>query len=59
MGIKVHGHPLSPAVKRVLLCLAEKDLDHEFIFVDLQTGQHKKEAHISLHVSTYLDFRLI
>ncbi|KAL7112692.1 hypothetical protein ACP275_04G018300 [Erythranthe tilingii] len=49
MGIKVHGHPVSPAARRVLLCLAEKNLDYEFVLVDLSTGQHKKEPFISIN----------
>ncbi|KAL6516010.1 hypothetical protein OROGR_019315 [Orobanche gracilis] len=49
MGIKVHGNPLSPAAQRVLLCLAEKNLDYELVYVDFATGQHKKEPFISLN----------
>ena len=49
MAIKVHGHPFSPAAKRVLLCLAEKGLDHEFVTVDLASGQQKKEPFISIN----------
>ncbi|KAL8530879.1 hypothetical protein ACS0TY_007780 [Phlomoides rotata] len=49
MGIKVHGHPLSPAVRRVLLCLAEKGLEYEFELIDLTAGQQKKEPFISLN----------
>jgi glutathione S-transferase len=49
MGIKVHGHPLSPAAQRVALCLVEKELEYEFILVDLMSGQHKKEPFISIN----------
>ncbi|KAL1558422.1 glutathione transferase [Salvia divinorum] len=49
MAIKVHGSPVSPASKRVLLCLEEKQLDYEFVLVDLSTGQQKKEPFISLN----------
>ncbi|PIN18083.1 Glutathione S-transferase [Handroanthus impetiginosus] len=49
MGIKVQGHPLSPAAQRVMLCLAEKNLDYEFVSVDLTAGQHKKEPFISIN----------
>ncbi|KAK6127402.1 hypothetical protein DH2020_038862 [Rehmannia glutinosa] len=49
MAIKVHGNPLSPAAQRVLLCLAEKDIEYEFVYVDLATGQQKKEPFISIN----------
>ncbi|XP_057782363.1 glutathione S-transferase-like [Salvia miltiorrhiza] len=49
MAIKVHGSPVSPAAKRVLLCLEEKQLDYEFVLVDLSTGQHKKDSFLSLN----------
>ncbi|GFQ08158.1 glutathione s-transferase [Phtheirospermum japonicum] len=49
MAIKVHGHPLSPPTRRVLLTLAEKDLEYEFIYVDLATGQQKKDSFLSMN----------
>ncbi|WMV31820.1 hypothetical protein MTR67_025205 [Solanum verrucosum] len=49
MAIKVHGPMLSPAVVRVVATLNEKNLDFEFIHVDLQKGDHKKEPFISLN----------
>ncbi|KAK6164743.1 hypothetical protein DH2020_001607 [Rehmannia glutinosa] len=55
MAIKVHGNPLSPAAQRVLLCLAEKDLEYEFVYVDLATGQQKKEPFISINVPAFED----
>ncbi|KAK4418158.1 Glutathione S-transferase [Sesamum alatum] len=48
MAIKVYGHPVSSAVQRVLLCLAEKDLEHEFVLLDMPNDQHKKEPLIHL-----------
>ncbi|KAL8236234.1 hypothetical protein R6Q59_017315 [Mikania micrantha] len=42
MAIKVYGSMLSTATLRVLLCLAEKDIDFELINVDLASGEHKK-----------------
>ncbi|XP_076920469.1 glutathione S-transferase APIC-like [Bidens hawaiensis] len=42
MAIKVYGSMFSAATLRVLLCLAEKDIDFELITVDLATGEHKK-----------------
>ncbi|KAI3773134.1 hypothetical protein L6452_04335 [Arctium lappa] len=41
MAIKVYGSMLSTATLRVLLCLAEKDLDFELINIDLAAGEHK------------------
>ncbi|CAA0828189.1 Glutathione S-transferase F2 [Striga hermonthica] len=49
MAIKVHGFIFSPAVQRVLICLAEKGLDYELVNVDLLTGQQKKEPFILLN----------
>ncbi|KAL3849776.1 hypothetical protein ACJIZ3_011658 [Penstemon smallii] len=49
MAIKVHGNPFSPPSQRVLLALAEKDLDYEYVFVDMSAGQHKKEPFISIN----------
>lgn len=48
-AIKVHGSPISTATQRVLACLHEKGLDYEFNFVNLATGEHKKEPFISLN----------
>ncbi|XP_073156959.1 glutathione S-transferase-like [Henckelia pumila] len=49
MAIKLYGHPFSPAAQRVRACLEEKELQYEFEFVDLSSGQHKKEPFISLN----------
>ncbi|XP_024017727.1 glutathione S-transferase F8, chloroplastic [Morus notabilis] len=46
-AIKVHGSPLSTATQRALATLYEKDLDFEFVTVDLSTGAHKQEPYIS------------
>lgn len=54
MTIKVHGNPISTATMRVVACLIEKDLDFEFVFVDMATGEHKKHPFLSLNVSTYI-----
>ncbi|XP_076885229.1 glutathione S-transferase APIC-like isoform X2 [Bidens hawaiensis] len=42
MTIKVYGSMFSTATLRVLLCLAEKDIDFELITVDLASLEHKK-----------------
>ena len=48
--IKVHGNPLSTASMRVLATVYEKEIDHEFVFVDMRAGEHKKEHFLSLNV---------
>ncbi|GMH30998.1 hypothetical protein Nepgr_032841 [Nepenthes gracilis] len=49
MAMKVHGHVLSAATQRVTLTLYEKELDFEFIAVDMKSGDHKNEPFISLN----------
>jgi glutathione S-transferase len=48
-AIKVHGSPLSTATIRVLAAIYEKELDHEFVLVDMRVGEHKKEHFLSLN----------
>ncbi|KAI8522701.1 hypothetical protein RHMOL_Rhmol13G0017000 [Rhododendron molle] len=48
--MKVHGDVLSIATQRVLACLYEKQLDFEFVPVDIRTSAHKKQPFISLNV---------
>ncbi|GFP85624.1 glutathione s-transferase parb [Phtheirospermum japonicum] len=45
----VHGGLYSTATARVLACLNEKELDHEFVPIDMRAGEHKKEPFISLN----------
>ncbi|KAL9435714.1 hypothetical protein AB3S75_021893 [Citrus x aurantiifolia] len=47
--IKVHGAAMSTAAQRVFTCLYEKELDFEFVPVDMASGEHKKEAYLSLN----------
>ncbi|XP_076885210.1 glutathione S-transferase APIC-like [Bidens hawaiensis] len=42
MAIKVYGSDFSIGTYRVLLCLAEKDIDFELVTVHLASGEHKK-----------------
>ena len=49
-AIKVHGNPLSTASMRVLATVYEKEIDHEFVFVDMRAGEHKKEHFLSFNV---------
>ena len=48
-AIKVHGSPLSTNTLRVLATVYEKELDHEFVLVDMSIGEHKKEHFLSTH----------
>ncbi|KAL3725417.1 hypothetical protein ACJRO7_030441 [Eucalyptus globulus] len=49
MVMKVHGSVFSPSTMRVLIALHEKDLEFEFVFVDLRASEHKKEHFLSLN----------
>lgn len=49
MVIKVHGSPFSGATLRVLATLHEKELEYEFVHVDMSVGAHKQEPHLSLN----------
>ncbi|KAL9235777.1 hypothetical protein vseg_010513 [Gypsophila vaccaria] len=49
MAIKVHGNPMSTATLRVLAALHEKQLDFEFVPVDMRAGAHKQEPFLSLN----------
>ncbi|KAK9733652.1 hypothetical protein RND81_04G081800 [Saponaria officinalis] len=49
MAIKVYGNPMSTATQRVLAALNEKQLDFEFVPVDMRVGAHKQEPFISLN----------
>ncbi|KAL5561503.1 hypothetical protein UlMin_031250 [Ulmus minor] len=46
-AIKLYGSHISTATARVLACLYEKELDFQFVPVDLSTGEHKKEPFLS------------
>ncbi|KAK0517593.1 hypothetical protein Tsubulata_739797 [Turnera subulata] len=48
-SIKVYGTSFFTNVSRVMLCLYEKDLDFEFIPVDLKNGEQRKEPYLSLN----------
>ncbi|CAN1313902.1 Glutathione S-transferase [Linum perenne] len=47
--IKVYGSPISTATQRVFATLYEKELEFEFIKVDLRSGEQKKEPFVSLN----------
>ncbi|KAL2323632.1 hypothetical protein Fmac_028011 [Flemingia macrophylla] len=47
--IKLHGNPLSTATMRATASLYEKELEFQFVHIDMKSGQHKKEPFISLN----------
>uniref|UniRef100_A0A5B6YKN8 glutathione transferase n=1 Tax=Davidia involucrata TaxID=16924 RepID=A0A5B6YKN8_DAVIN len=47
--IKVHGSVFSTAAMRAFACLNEKELQFQFVPVDMRAGQHKTEAYLSLN----------
>ncbi|KAF8394555.1 hypothetical protein HHK36_020766 [Tetracentron sinense] len=47
--LKVHGSVVSTAALRVITCLNEKDLEFEFVPINMGAGEHKKEPFISLN----------
>ncbi|KAK8650678.1 hypothetical protein V6N13_140305 [Hibiscus sabdariffa] len=48
-AMKVHGNPFSTSTQRVLACLYEKDVEFQFVNVDMGAGQHKSESFLSLN----------
>ncbi|XVF72585.1 hypothetical protein PTKIN_Ptkin12aG0132800 [Pterospermum kingtungense] len=46
---KVHGSPLSGATQRVLACLYEKEVEFQFVPVDMKAGEHKSEKFLCLN----------
>jgi len=49
--IKLHGNPFSAATMRATASLYEKQLEFEFIMIDMKNGEHKKEPFLLLNVS--------
>ncbi|EOX95009.1 Glutathione S-transferase 7 isoform 1 [Theobroma cacao] len=47
--IKAHGSLLSTATQRVLLCLYEKEVEFQFVPVNMGAGEHKSENYLSLN----------
>ena len=47
--MKVHGSVLSTAAQRVFACLNEKELEFEFVPVDMRSGEHKQPHFLSLN----------
>ncbi|KAJ8749614.1 hypothetical protein K2173_026263 [Erythroxylum novogranatense] len=48
-AIKVHGSVLSTAAQRVIVTLYEKDLEFEFVSVDMKAGEHKTDHFLALN----------
>ncbi|KAE8727594.1 Glutathione S-transferase F6 [Hibiscus syriacus] len=48
-AMKVHGNPLSTSTQRVLACLYEKDVEFQFVNVDMAAGEHKSQNFLSLN----------
>ncbi|CAN6468826.1 unnamed protein product [Victoria cruziana] len=46
---KVYGTSLSTATMRAVVCLYEKDVEFDFVVVDMRAGAHKREPFISLN----------
>lgn len=49
MGMKIYGHPMSTCTRKILMTLAEKGSEAEFVMVDLMTGAHKQADHMARH----------
>jgi len=47
--IKVHGTPFSPAVMRVAAALYEKQLEFDFVPIDMGKKEHKTESFLKLN----------
>ncbi|CAN0923557.1 Glutathione S-transferase F8, chloroplastic [Linum grandiflorum] len=48
-GIKVYGSPFSTATQRVIATLYEKEVEFEFVKVDMAKGEHKQESFLALN----------
>ncbi|CAH0015771.1 unnamed protein product [Clonostachys rhizophaga] len=48
MALKLYGHPMSLCSRRVLLVLAEKGIDFEFVSVDFLAGEQKRAPYDEL-----------
>jgi len=45
--MKLFGHPLSTATRKVLMTLEETKTSYEFVVIDFMKGEHKQEPHLS------------
>lgn len=51
MAIKLYGSLISTATQRVKAALAEKDIEYEFIIIDMAKNEHKKPEFLTRNVS--------
>ncbi|XP_021763022.1 glutathione S-transferase-like [Chenopodium quinoa] len=51
MGIKVYGsdYPITPNVMRVLAAVYEKELEFDYVPLDMKSGAHKQMPYLSLN----------
>lgn len=49
MAIKLHYHPLSTYSRRARIALAEKQIPHELILVDMAARKHREQPYLSLN----------
>jgi glutathione S-transferase len=47
MKMKVYGHPFSGGTRLVLMALAEKKVEHDFVLLEFAKGDHKKPEHLA------------
>lgn len=47
--IRLHYHPLSTFTRRVLIALAEKNIPHELVLVDMTKKMHKDPAYLAIN----------
>ncbi|KAK6940954.1 Glutathione S-transferase, C-terminal [Dillenia turbinata] len=48
-GLRVHGSPFSTATMRVLAVFHEKELEYDFVQVDMKSGEHKTDKFLALN----------
>ncbi|KAK8521846.1 hypothetical protein V6N13_021924 [Hibiscus sabdariffa] len=47
--MKVHGNAMSTSTQRALACFYEKDVEFQFVNVNMGAGEHKSESFLSLN----------
>ncbi|KAB1202932.1 Glutathione S-transferase [Morella rubra] len=47
--IKLYGSPVSTATTRVLVTLYEKEVEFEFVPIDMRAGEHKKDSFLAIN----------
>ncbi|MCF6275753.1 MAG: glutathione S-transferase N-terminal domain-containing protein, partial [Robiginitomaculum sp.] len=49
--LKIYGHFLSMPTNKVRLCASYLGLPHEYVHVDLQTGEHLKPEYLEINAA--------